>query len=67
MGNGKSVRLSRSQVRETPDLLLWKVIEESTKNLSFDAYNTVMDTVLCGEPDSNGRSAAPVREKTLIG
>ena len=63
MGNGKSVRLSRSQIRETPDLLLWKVIEESTKNLSFDAYNTVMDTVLCGEPDSSGQSATPVREE----
>ena len=37
-------------VSETPDLALWKVIEDSTRRLSFDNYSHFVDYVLCGEP-----------------
>lgn len=44
------VRLSRSNVTATPDLLLWFLIEDSTKNLSFNIYKGFMDYLLCGTP-----------------
>jgi hypothetical protein len=43
-----NTRLARTQIPETPDLVLWKVIEDSTRRLSFDNYTRFMDYVLCG-------------------
>lgn len=45
-----TTRLARSQTSVTPDLLLWKVIEQSTQDLAFDNYLAFMDFVLCGKP-----------------
>lgn len=44
------VRLSRTNVTATPDLLLWFLIEESTKSLSFNNYQAFMDYLLCLKP-----------------
>ncbi len=45
-----SVRLSRTNVTATPDLLLWFLIEESTNSLSFNNYQAFMNYLLCLEP-----------------
>ncbi|MEJ2353946.1 MAG: hypothetical protein P8Y03_29580, partial [Anaerolineales bacterium] len=43
------VRLSRTDIEAAPDLLLWFLIEESAKSLSFNNYQLFIDYVLCGE------------------
>jgi hypothetical protein len=50
------VRLSRTNVTATPDLLLWFLIEDSTRNLSFNNYKIFMDYLLCGVPLPDSQS-----------
>lgn len=42
-----TVRLSRAQLRATPDLLLWFLIRETTDALSFKNYKAFINYVLC--------------------
>jgi hypothetical protein len=50
-----SVRLKRSVVQPTDDLVLWAIIRGGTNALSFNYYKQFMDAVMCGKapPDKD--------------
>src|SRR5436190_24207788 len=49
------VRLRRSVVPETNDLILWAVIRGSTNALSFNYYKQFTDAVMCGKSPTDAQ------------
>jgi hypothetical protein len=44
-----AVRLQRSSVDDTPDEILWRVIDDRANAIGWDPYATFMDEILCGD------------------
>jgi hypothetical protein len=61
--NGFSVALRRPDAGLTSDVAFWIVIRRSTRNISFTAYQKVMDKLLCNinfpYSNGNGRQLPP--------
>lgn len=64
--SGLPVSLLRTRTAATPEILTWRVIENSTQSLLFDNYRAFMDYVLCND-DSALKRLSTLEQNKIMG